>query len=164
MEKESVRTGHFADCSGIYISKRKKQAIRFHGSFLAGWPARGEADQLSTAQLRNNDLLARTRKKNGMEENGPDLKKVIQAGHLAKVSLYRQLLQKVANGATLCNSELRTLRGFGAELEALDRGGDEPRALDSAPAQNITSLSRADLARHVFRVSPQSISNLVLNE
>jgi hypothetical protein len=93
-----------------------------------------------------------------MEENTPDLKKVLQAGHLAKVSLYRQLLKKVANGASLCTSELRTIRDLGAELEALAKGEDQPRALDSGPAQNLTSMSRSDFARHVFRVSPQTIS------
>jgi hypothetical protein len=99
-----------------------------------------------------------------MEENTPDLKKVLQAGYLAKVSLYRQLLKKVANGASLCTSELRTLRDLGAELEALAKGEERPRTHGSDPAHVLSSLSRSDLAQYVFKVKPQSISRWVLHE
>ena len=95
------------------------------------------------------------------KEKAPDLGKVLQAGRLAKISLYRRLLKNVAEGARLPASELRMLRELGAELEELARREEEQA--DSSRV-GFERVSRAKLARHVFNVSAQTISRWVTRE
>lgn len=87
-----------------------------------------------------------------------DLKKVLQAGRLAKISLYRRLLKNVAEGAPLTAYELRAIRDLGSELEAIATAEQEPNLTD------FDHVSRQDLATHVFKVTPQTISKWVLKE
>ncbi len=95
-------------------------------------------------------------------ESNLDLGKVLQAGRLAKVSLYRSLLHNVASGAPLSAHEMRMLRDLGAELEELEKKQNQ-----CAEAQTRTAFdqtTRSAMASHVFRVSAQTISKWVLKE
>ena len=89
-----------------------------------------------------------------------DIGKVLQAGRLAKVSLYRRLLGKVASGAPLSAYEMRTVRELGVELEAMAEG---EKTIETAPPA-FDRVTRQDLALHIFRVSPQTVSKWVLKE
>jgi hypothetical protein len=92
------------------------------------------------------------------KKTNTELEKVLHAGRLAKISLYRRLLKNVAEGAPLTAYELRAIRDLGAELEAMAEEKNGPTQSDFA------QVSRQELSAHVFRVTPQTISKWVLKE